>query len=35
MPYLAAAFRRVTACCAGSVLCLTLATSTGQPVARA
>src|SRR6201999_2306687 len=35
VPYLAAAFRRIAACCAGSALCLTLATSTGQPVARA
>ena len=35
VPFLAAALRRIAACCAGSVLCLTLATSTGQPVARA
>src|ERR1700761_6608218 len=31
VPYLAAAFRRIAACCAGSALCLTLATSTGHP----
>ena len=35
MPYLATAFRRIAACGAGTALCLTLATSTGQPVARA
>jgi len=35
LPHLAAAFRRIAACCAGGALCLTLATSTGQPVARA
>ena len=35
MPSLATAFRRIAACCAGTVLCLTLATSTGQPVAHA
>ena len=35
MPSLAVAFRRIAACCAGTALCLTLATSTGQPVARA
>jgi Phosphodiester glycosidase len=35
VPSLAAAFRRIAACCAWTTLCLTLATSTGQPVARA
>ena len=35
MPYLAAALRRIAACCAGTTLCLALSTSTGQPVARA
>jgi hypothetical protein len=32
---LTAAFRRIAASCAGMTLCLTLANSTGQPVARA
>jgi hypothetical protein len=35
VPYFATAFRRIAACGAGTALCLTLATSTGQPVARA
>ena len=35
MPSLATALRRIAVYCAGTTLCLTLATSTGQPVARA
>jgi hypothetical protein len=35
VPHLATALRRIAACGAGTALCLTLATSTGQPVARA
>src|ERR1700744_3400631 len=35
VPTLAPAFRRIAACCAATTLCLSLATGTGQPVARA
>src|SRR6202030_816990 len=34
VPHLATALRRIAACGAGTALCLTLATSTGEPVAR-